>query len=135
MPEGVDEIGDLFHKLRCLGRGDPAGPQPLVFNTGEGQHLGEDLDPLFRAVITVQVIAFRQMSAAHKDAVNPLLKGPEHVVGRNTARTHHPDDPDIGRILHTTDPSQVSSRVRSPGAKKSNDMRFELFAHWLLSFF
>lgn len=66
------------------------------------------------------------MSATHKNAVNALLKGPEHMVGRDAPGTHDPDGTDIGRILHTTDPGQVSSGIRSPGAQKTDDMGFKI---------
>ncbi len=66
------------------------------------------------------------MSATHKDPVNPLLKGAQYMVGRNAPGAHHPDNPDICRILHTTDPSQVSSGIRSPGTQKANDIGFEI---------
>jgi len=74
------------------------------------------------------------MSATDKNAVNPLLKGPEHMMRGNAPRAHHPDNPDVGRILHTTDPSQVSSGVRSPGAQKADDGGFKfLVAHGYFS--
>ncbi len=66
------------------------------------------------------------MSAAHKDTVHPLLKGPEHMVRRNASRTHDPDNTNICRVLHTTDPSQVSSGVCSPGAQKAYDIGFKI---------
>ncbi len=75
------------------------------------------------------------MSATHENAVHALLKRPQHVMGGHTAGTHDPYNPDICRILHTTDPSQVSSGVRSPGTQKGDDMGFEFgVAHLRLSF-
>jgi len=62
------------------------------------------------------------MSAAHKDAVDTLLECPEHMMGRHATGTHDAYDPDICRILHTTDPSQVSSSIRSPGTEEGDDM-------------
>jgi len=74
------------------------------------------------------------MSPAHKNAVDSLLKRLQHMMGRHAPGTHDPDDPHICRILHTTDPSQVSSGVRSPGAQKSDDLGFKMcVAHWFLS--
>jgi len=66
------------------------------------------------------------MSAAHKNTVNALLKSPEHMVRRNASRAHHPDNTDICRVLHTTDPSQVSSGVCSPGAQKADDIGLKI---------
>ena len=69
--------------------------------------------------ITIQVMAFSNMSAPYKNAVNPLLKSQQEMMGRHAGRTHHPDHPDICRVLQSTDPSQVSSRVCSPGTQKA----------------
>jgi hypothetical protein len=66
------------------------------------------------------------VSATHKNTVNSLLKGPEHMVPGNASRAHYPDNTDIGRVLHTTNPSQVSSGVRSPGAQKADDIGFKI---------
>ena len=48
------------------------------------------------------------------------------MVPGNASRAHYPDDTDIGRVLHTTNPSQVSSGVRSPGAQKADDIGFKI---------
>jgi hypothetical protein len=65
-------------------------------------------------------------SPAHKHAVYALLKRQQYVVRRNARRAHHPDYPHIGRILQSTNPSQVSSRVCSPGAQEADDFGFEI---------
>jgi hypothetical protein len=76
------------------------------------------------------------MSAAHENAVHPLLECPQHMVGRHAPGAHDTDDPDICRVLHTTDPSQVSSGVCSPGAQKTDDMGFKLcVVHLFLSLY
>ncbi len=74
------------------------------------------------------------MSATHKNTVDTLLKRSENMMGRHATGARDPNNPDICRILHTTDPSQVSSGIRSPGAKKCDDMGFEFgIAHLCLS--
>ena len=70
-------------------------------------------------------MAVTEASSTHKDSVDPLLEGAEYVMRRHTGGTHHPDDPNIGRILNTTDPSQVSSGVCSPRAEEAQHLRFE----------
>jgi len=75
-------------------------------------------------------MAFAETSARHKDAVRPCLQGLQHVVGRYRPGTHDPNDPDRRRILHSTDPSQVSGSISSPGAQKSDDLRFEILCHF-----
>jgi len=62
------------------------------------------------------------VSAADENTIDPLLEGKKDMVRRNTATTHYPDGSDICRILQTTDPSQVSSGVCSPGAQKTDDL-------------
>ena len=66
------------------------------------------------------------MSAAYKHAVHPLLESQQNVVWGNAGAAHHPNDPNVGRILQTPDPSQVSSSVRSPGAQEADDFGFEI---------
>jgi hypothetical protein len=86
-------------------------------------------------LITVQVIAFTDVSAADKDAVHPLLECEQDVMGGDTATAHDPNHTDVGRVLQTTDPSQVSSGIRSPGAEEADDFRFEILGAHKVSFF
>jgi hypothetical protein len=58
------------------------------------------------------------------------------MMGRHAPRTHDTDDPDVCRVLHTTDPSQVSSGIRSPGAQKTDDMGLKIsVVHSFLSLY
>ena len=77
-------------------------------------------------------MTFAETSASHKDAVGPCLQGLQHVMGRYRPGTHNPNDPDRRRILHSTDPSQVSGGISSPGAQKSNDLGLKILSHYLL---
>jgi hypothetical protein len=77
--------------------------------------------------ITVQVMTFSDMSATHENTVNSLLKSQQKMMGRHAGRTHHPDNPDVCGVLQSTDPSQVSSRVRSPGTQKAKYSWLKLF--------
>ncbi len=61
------------------------------------------------------------MSATHKNTVNALLEGTQNMMGRDASRAHYPDNANVRRVLHTTDPSQVSSGIRSPGAEKAQN--------------
>lgn len=76
------------------------------------------------------------MSAAHENTVDALLKRFEHMMCRYTPGTHDPDNLDVCRVLHTTDPSQVSSGIRSPGTQECDDIGLKIgVAHLLLSLF
>jgi hypothetical protein len=77
-------------------------------------------------------MTFAETSASHKDTVGPCLQGLQDIVGRYRPGTHDPNDPDRRRILHSTDPSQVSGSISSPGTQKSNDLGLKLFCHSLL---
>jgi len=71
-------------------------------------------------------MAVSQVSPAHKDAVHTLLEGPQDMVRRHACGTHHPDSADVCGILQPTDPSQVSSSIRSPRAQKADNLRFKI---------
>jgi hypothetical protein len=95
-------------------------------NAGKLQQLPEEGHPFIRHHITRLVMTFAEASAGHKDAVRPCLQGLQDIMGRDRPGAHHPDDPDRGRILHSTDPSQVSGCISSPGTQKSYDFRLKL---------
>ncbi len=105
-----------MHQFRGLGRRHPASFQPLFLDAAELEHFPEHRDPFFRGIITIQVIAFTQVSAADEHPVDSTLKCKQNMVRRNGTTAHYPDGTYIRRVLQTTDPSQVSSGVRSPGA-------------------
>jgi len=71
-------------------------------------------------------MAVSEVSATDKNAVDALLKSAEKVVRGYTGRTHHPDHAHIGWVLQTTDPSQVSSSVCSPGTEKTDNLGFKI---------
>jgi len=79
-------------------------------------------------------MTFAKVSAAYKDAVHPLLKGKQDMMRRHTGRAHHPDGPDVRRVLQPTDPSQVSSSVCSPRAEKAQNLWFKINIGHELSF-
>jgi len=55
--------------------------------------------PLGGVNITVQVMAFAQMSAKDKDPVVAVLECLHHIKGVNPAGTHGSDDADGGGVL------------------------------------
>jgi hypothetical protein len=102
-------------------------------NAGKLQQLLQKGHPFIRHDITRLVMTFAETSASHKDAVCPCLQGLQDIVGRYRSGTHNPDDPDRRRILHSTDPSQVSGSISSPGTQESNNLGSKLLCHHLLA--
>ncbi len=58
------------------------------------------------------------VSTGYQDAVCSVQKGLEQEAVIYPARAHEPDQTDIGRVLHTGHPGQVSSCVGTPVADK-----------------
>ena len=114
----------FFCKLRSFCRGYPFGMQTVFLDSTEGKQLLEKLNPLICRVITVQVMAFTQISPAHKNTIHSLLKSKKDMMRRHTCRTHYPHSPDIRGVLQPTDPSQVSSSVCSPCAQEAYNFWF-----------
>jgi hypothetical protein len=121
---------DELHGL--CGR-DPSRSETLRMNARKLKQLLQEGHPLIRHHITRLVMTFAETSACHEDAICPCLQGLQDVVGRYCPGTHDPNDPDRRRILHSTDPSQVSGSISSPGAQKSNDLGLKLLHHHLLA--
>lgn len=118
----LDEGAEFVDQLRRFRRRNPACLQACFVDPAECQHLLKNGYTLLGGQITIQVIAFTQTSAAYEDAIDSALKSKKNMMRRNAATTHHPDGTNIRRVLQTTDPSQVSSCVCSPGAQKTNDL-------------
>jgi hypothetical protein len=98
-------------------------------NARKFQQLLQKAHPFIRHHITRLVMALAETSASHKDAVCPCLQSLQDIVGRYRPGTHHPNDSDRRRILHSTDPSQVSGSISSPCAQESNDLRLKIIRH------
>lgn len=69
-----------MHQLGCFGGRNPTRLEPLLFNTGKLQHFLENGYTFLGGIITIQVIAFAQVSATDKYSVNPPLEGKENMV-------------------------------------------------------
>lgn len=70
-------------------------------------------------------MAFAKMSAAGKDAVRAVDKTFHKENRVDAARTHHPDDSHMGRILKTGHTGSISSGIATPVAEETQDLRFE----------
>lgn len=62
-------------------------------------------------MITVQVMAFSQVSAHDHDAISPLPEGIDNELRMDHARAHDPDDPDVGWILHPGSAGKIGCRI------------------------
>lgn len=121
-----NEVLDFRCEFRRLSGRDPGGAQAPLVQAVESKQLLKEADALPCGVITVQVIAVPDVSAAHQQAVNTLLEGEQHVVHGDASAAHNPHNPNVGGILKPTDPGQVSSGVGSPGAEETEDLGLEI---------
>ena len=69
-----------MNKLWSFSRRNPTGFKPLFLNSAELKHFSENSHTLLGGIITIQVIAFTEVSATYKDAVYPLLKSEKNMM-------------------------------------------------------
>ena len=72
-----------MHEFRRLGGRYPTGFQPFFLYAAELEHFPEYCDAFLCGIITIQVIAFTQVSAADKHPVDSTLKCQQNMVRRN----------------------------------------------------
>ena len=124
--EGPDSFGKTGHHLGesgRFGRGDPFDGKAIRVDTGIFKDDANDLGAGQGFVITVQVMAFTQVSAHDDHAVSPALECFDHQVGVHHARAHDPHGAHVGRILQARDAGQVPTGIGAPVAQKSKDDR------------
>ena len=121
----VGEVGYYLGESGSFSSGDPFQPEAVLFDAGKGEKLFHHRDSFGCHVITVQVMAIADVSAAHKNAVSTFLESLENVVRRYGGRAHHPNVTDVGRVLQPTDSRQVSPGISAPVAEKRQNFRFE----------
>ena len=69
--------------------------------------------------ITILVMTFTQVSPANQYPVYPLNEGIQNERGIHTARTHYPDDPDIGWILESGNTCGICPGITAPVTKEA----------------
>jgi hypothetical protein len=74
-------------------------------------------------------MAVSNVSPGYEHTVCTHLEGLEDEVGIDSARTHHPDNPQIGGVLKTADTCQVSRGIGTPIASKRNNFWIKIFSH------
>jgi len=108
-------------KFRSFRGRDPFDSKPFRHNAREFQKFFHKGDSLTSHVVAVHVMAIPYVTTADEYTVNTPLKSPQHVMGGDGAATHHPDNPDVGRVLQSADTCQVCCCVRSPRTHHSQD--------------
>ncbi len=69
------------------------------------------------------------VSAGNQDAICSFQESLEQKAVIHPAGTHESDQPDIGRILHSGHPCQVSPGVGAPVADESQNIWFIIRRH------
>jgi hypothetical protein len=79
-----------------------------------------------RSVISFgDVMAFTGPASAQEDAVGPVRKSPDDEFQIDSSGAHHPDDPDMRRVLIARNSGEVRACVAAPVAQEPNDFRLE----------
>jgi hypothetical protein len=71
-------------------------------------------------------MAFTEVSPTHKNTIRPIDKPINEEDGIYPAGAHHPDHPDMVRVLKPSHPSRISRGIATPVAEKTEDFRFKL---------
>jgi hypothetical protein len=74
-------------------------------------------------------MAFAVLSAAGKDTVCALDKAAQDKGRINPAGTHHPDCPQVGRILEPGYPGSIGSCITTPVTEKTQNSGIKIIAH------
>jgi hypothetical protein len=77
-------------------------------------------------MITFQVMAVAQVSPHDHDAVDAFIQGMDYQVGVHHPGAVHPDDPQVGGILHAGDARQVRTGISAPVTEEAKDYWFEI---------
>ena len=115
---------DKFGSFR---RRNPFHPKPFRHDAREFQKFFHKLDPFTSHVVAVHIVAIPYMATADEYTVNTPLKSPQYVVSGDGTAAHHPDNPDVGRILQSADTCQVRCGVRSPCTHHCQDSGLKRF--------
>src|SRR3972149_10547644 len=78
-------------------------------------------------------MAFTGPAAAHEHAVESVRESPQDKFQIDSAGAHQPDDPYVRGILITRNSGEVRSRVATPVAQETYNLRLELVRHAALT--
>jgi hypothetical protein len=72
-------------------------------------------------MIAKGIMAITEMSPRPHHAVCTFFKCPEDMCRADPTGTHHPDQPDIGWILHPSYSGSIRTRIRTPITGENDD--------------
>ena len=119
----------FFGKRRSFRGRNPLQPQALLIDSQQSEQLAGFFNDLPAFYITFQVMTVADVSAGNQDAVRSFLESLEQKAVIDSARTHQPYQADIGRILHTGHPGQVSPGISAPVAYEGQYFWFNTVWH------
>ena len=125
LSDAISKRGDYSDETGPFSRRNPLEAQPARVDLKVLEETIDQIYFVYGFVITRPVLAFTEVSTTHKDAISPIDKPIHEEDGIYAARAHHPDDPDVGRILKTGHPSRISRCIATPMAKEAEDFRFK----------
>ena len=107
--------------------------QPSLFNAYMFQQTLQHSKFPSRVVITFQVMAVSGVSAGNPYAIRSMPKGGQNKFRAYPGRARNANNSEIGRILKTTDSSQISGAVTAPVTEKRRNFRFPV-THSFISY-
>jgi hypothetical protein len=131
LPHFLHELLDHVGESLAFGGRKPLQPESFLFQTQEIEQLLCYFELLRSPVIAKGVMAIADVSPGPHHAVRAFFERPENVPRADPAGTHHPDQPDVGRILHPTHTGCVRSCVRAPITGEDDDTGIEIFGAFL----
>ena len=87
-----------------------------------------------RIVITFQVMALPRVSPRYPHPINPVTQGRQYELGAYPARTGHPDNPEIRRVLEPAHTSQVCRTIATPVTQKCRNLWLPVIHSHLLMY-
>jgi len=123
------EVPDLVGKDISLRGGNPLQPEITLVNAKELQDLVGIVNHQLAFLITSQVMAVTDVSAGDHDPVSPRFKRVQQKTVIHSPGAHQPDEPYVGRVLHSRNPGQVGPGISTPVTQKRDDLGFKCVGH------
>jgi hypothetical protein len=128
-PNFFSKLSGHLGKTGTFGRRNPFQSDPFRINPQDFNQLLGQVKHFFGFHITIQVMTVTHVSPGHQNAVRTSLKRLENKIRIDPARTHHPNNSHVGRILKTAHPCQISGRIGAPVTRKCYDFGIKYVVH------